>query len=425
VSISCAVPSFVLEACAPGEGPSIAVKREQLFTLGYGPAEDQLDLFQGNDSEAPQKTAIAMMEGIFYISDGAGAKLVRFTSWGDPLSMLYNPEIDSAPILLKPVATPSISNSAGSMQAFPSGNDRSHPRGDAFGIGREAVPYPFRSLGAVAVDSNQTVYVEDRLPPERRVQDRDSGALLDHVVLRFDKNGQFMDFLGQEGIGGTPFPYILGVYTAGFEDCVVVSALQTGWLVHWFDDNGVLVNSIKLMRRDLPMPDKGPGLIANFDKIVPDSSGRNILLKVDYYKAQDSADASAAELTSSWTYRLDLKDGKYLDRWRIPVLAGSVKGPDGRSLKYSRTPELLGAAGRSLFFLYADDDGRSFVSTFDRNSQASSRYRIDIAPDELYYDSYFLSKDGVLCALLASKSEAKIVWWRFDKLIDSNSGIVK
>ena len=97
----------------------------------------------------------------------------------------------------------------------------------------------------------------------------------------------------------------------------------------------------------------------------------------------------------------------------------------GRDDEVLRAPALLGAAGRYLFFMYADDHGRSYVSTFDRNIQRSVRYSIDIAPDELYYDSYFLSSDGVLCALLATKDEAKVVWWRFDKLISQGSGIVK
>jgi hypothetical protein len=407
-----AAASVLLSACGAGEKPSIAVKREQLFTLGYGPGEDQLDLFQVDGSQAPLKTTLFMSEGIFYIANGAGSRVVRFTSFGVPLSMIYNAEKNTDPIVLKPVAA----RGAESSGAAP----------DSGGLGRNAVPYPFRAVGEIAVDSSQTVYVEDRLPPERRVQDKDSSSILDHVVLRFDKDGQFIDYLGQEGIGGTPFPYILGVYSVASDDCVVISMTQNGWLAHWFDKAGVLVRSLRLRRTELPLPDNGQGLIASFDKIVPDLAGRNLLVKVDYYRqAVDPTTKSPAgtEFASSWIYRLDLNDGKWAERWPIRALERTVKSADGQVAKYSRIPSLLGAAGRDFFFIYADDDGKTYVSTYDRTTRETASYSIDIAPEELYFNAFYLSREGVLSALLATKDDARIVWWRFDKLI--GSGMVK
>jgi hypothetical protein len=356
-----------------------------------------------------------MKEGIFYISNGAGAKVVRYSSFGDPLSMIYNAEKNPEPIVLK--AVPAKSESSGEQVKPESG-----------GLGRNALPYPFRAVGEIAVDSSQNIYVEDRLPPERRVQDKDSGAMLDHVVLRFDKDGQFIDYLGQEGIGGTPFPYIIGVYSVASDDCVVVSMTQTGWLVHWFDKKGVLVSSLRLRRGDLPMPDNGQGRIPSLDRIVPDVGERDLLIKIDYYKeAIDPTTKSPAgvEFESSWTYRMNLKDGRYVDRWQIHAIEKTAKNPDGQSVKYSRIPALLGAAGRAFFFIYADDDGKTYISTYDRTTREMTRYALDISADELFYNTYYLSRDGVLCALLGTKYEARVVWWRFDKLIGANTGIVK
>jgi hypothetical protein len=410
-----ALASLSLGSCAGKEKPSVAMKREQLFSLGYGPAEDQLDLFQIDKTQSTQKTCLTMREGIFYIANGAGAKLVRYSSFGDPLSMIYNADKNPEPVVLKPVSAKP--GQAGAAEAA-----------GAEGLGRRAVAYPFRSVGEIAVDSQQTVYVEDRLPPERRVQDKDSDALLDHVVLRFGKDGQFIDYLGQEGIGGTPFPYILGIYTLASDDCVVVSMTQSGWLVHWFDKGGILLSSLKLRRAELPAPDKGQDLIASLDRIVPDLSGRSLLIKVDYYKeAVDPSTKAPAgvEFASSWAYRMDLRDGKYVERWPIPAIEKTVKGADGQSVKYSRIPEFLGAAGRDFFFIYADDEGRTFITTYDRTTRDTARFSIDIAADELFYNSYFLSADGVLCALLGTKYEARIVWWRFDRLLGSSGGIVK
>ncbi len=394
----------LLAACSDQER-SIAVKREQLFTLGYGTSEDQLDLFQLEGGSSPLKTRIAMREGIFYIANGNAAKVVRFSSFGDVLSMIYNPEKNPEPQVLKTAAA-----------------------GQAEGAGRRAQSHPFRAVGEIAVGADQTVYVEDRLPPERRIQDKESGALLDYVVLRFGKEGQYLDYLGQEGIGGTPFPYILGVYASGSDECVVVSMTQAAWLVHRFDARGAVLSSIRLRRDALPLPEKGSELIPSLDKIVPDPDGKSLVIKVDYYR--DSIDPSTksrvgVEYASSWAYRMDPRDASYPDRWQIPAIEKTDKnGPEGQTLRYVRVPELLGAAGSDLFFLASDDDGKTYFSAFDRSTKDMTRYSIDIAPDELLYDSFFLSREGILCALLGSQYEARVVWWRFDKIVRGLRGTI-
>lgn len=394
---ACLLVALGLVSCTNTE-KSIAVKREQLFSLGYGTSEDQIDLFQLEGGSSPLKTRIAMREGIFYVANGNGAKVVRFSSFGDVLSMIYNPDKNPEPQVLKTAAA-----------------------GLSEGAGRRAQPYPFRAVGEIAVGADQVVYVEDRLPPERRVLDRESGALLDYVVLRFGKEGQFLDYLGQEGIGGTPFPYILGVYASSSEECVVVSMTQAAWLVHRFDSRGAVLSSIRLRRDALPLPEKGAELIASLDKIVPDPDGQSLIIKVDYYR--DSVDPSTksrigVEYASSWAYRMDPRDASYPDKWQIPAIEKTAKnGPEGQTLRYVRVPELLGAAGTDLFFLAADDDGKTYFSAFDRTTRDMTRYSIDIAPDELLYDAFFLSREGILCALLGSQYEARIVWWRFDKIV--------
>ena len=200
-----------------------------------------------------------MREGIFYVANGNGAKVSRFSSFGDILSMIYNPDKSPEPILLKPASSSDIA-------------------------GRRAVQYPFRSVGEIAVDSGQTIYVEDRLPAERRVYDKELDSLLDYVVLRFDKEGKSLDFLGQEGIGGTPFPFIADIYVTPGDDCVVVSLTQLYWLVDWFDPKGFVRNSLKIRRDSLPQPEGEKDLFSSLDRIGPDSDGKALIVKIDYYR---------------------------------------------------------------------------------------------------------------------------------------------
>jgi hypothetical protein len=94
-------------------------------------------------------------------------------------------------------------------------------------------------------------------------------------------------------------------------------------------------------------------------------------------------------------------------------------------VKFARIPAFLGVAGRDFFFIYANDDGRTYISTFDRITRQTVRYALDIAADELFYDAFYLSREGVLCALLATEYEARVVWWRFDKLLGVDGGLAK
>ena len=435
-----ALVSLSLASCGRGQ-EGIAVSREQLFTLSYGKGEDQVDLFQTEASQTPLKTRIAMREGIFYLANGNASKVVRLSSFGDVLSMIYNPERNPEPLLLKSTPGASPSSPAGASPQVPGsasasgsiGTGTPGASGSVTGAdaayGRRAVAYPFRAVGEIAVDSRQTIYVEDRLPPERRVYDKDLDAVLDHVVLRFDKDGNSLDYLGQEGVGGTPFPFIQDVYTTNGDDCIVVSLTQSLWLVDWFDAKGFVKHSMKIKRDNLPQPQGEKSLIASLDRIAPDSDGKSLVVKIDYYRNSvdpNNKSDSTVEFASSWAYRMDPSTGSISDRWQIPAIESTVKGgSDNGDQHIVRIPELIGMADRRLFFLTADDQDRSQVSVYDTTLRSTSRYNLDIAPDELYYSAMYLSPDGILCALLGTKYEARVVWWRFDKLLGGAKGSAK
>lgn len=383
-----------LSACS-GRREAIAVGREQLFSLSYGKAEDQVDLFQSSSAAIPLKTRLAMREGIFYISNGAGGRITRFSSFGDVLSMVYNPDHNPEPLLLKPQA-------------------------DKGAAGRRAIQYPFRAVGEIAVDARQNIFVEDRLPAERRVYDKDLDAMLDHVVLRFDKEGNSLDYLGQDGVGGTPFPFIENIYVTASDDCVVVAMTQTYWIVDWFDSKGSVRHSLRIRRDSLPQPQGEKGLIANLDRICPDSDGSRLVVKIDYYR--ESVDPSTkadsgVEFAGAWAYHMDPSTGEISERWEVPTIeTPASQGGKDAGPAMVRIPELLGMADSRLFYISSGDTDKSVVSIYDVRTKATSRYSIDVAADELYYSTLYLSPEGILCALLGTRYEARVVWWRFDKI---------
>ena len=259
------------------------------------------------------------------------------------------------------------------------------------------------------------------MPKDRWVNDPGSGSLFDNAVLRFDKDGNFRDYLGQEGVGGTPFPYILGIYTTASDDVVVISLMQDSWLIHWFEPKGSLRNSLKIPREALPRLPGDSGILASLVKIVPDSTGTAVILQVDYSREivdPQTKSRSGIDYAGSWLYRMDLVKGTITDRWEIPPLEETASGTDGSSAtgRYPLVPELLGVAGDRFFFVSIDDASRTSIAILNRTNKGMDRYPIDIGTDELFFNTMCLSSDGVISALLGTKYEARIVWWRFDRL---------
>ena len=385
-----AAAATLLASCGRPAGLA-QVPREQLFTLSYGVLEDQLDLFRSDESAVPAKTRIAMRDGIFFVSNGSAGKVLSFSSFGDLLSLVYDPGRNPDPVTLKPL-------------------DQGEP-----GTGRVARRYPLAAPGEIAVGSDDTIYVEDRLPEERRMTDDATGTPLDYVVLRFARDGTFLDFIGQDGLGGTPFSYIDGIYAVE-DGCVVVTMTKDGWQVFRFDGAGALVASVRIKRDALPMPE-GRRLYANLERIVADPAGTGAWLKIDYYGEvveQDTKAGSGIEYAGSRLYLLDLAKASYVQSIELPGLPPDSDAPDA----LPPIQELIGldASGR-VYLSATGSDGSFTVSVMDLDSRKPKRYVLPIELDELEYASFNLSPEGILSALLATRFEARVVWWRFDKAL--------
>ncbi|HSV55518.1 MAG TPA: hypothetical protein VLH39_00230 [Magnetospirillaceae bacterium] len=383
---------LVFASCAGRAGPVREVQRESLFTLGYGTMEDQLDIFRVGGMAPPGRTRIAMRDGIFFLSNGNSAKVLTLSSFGDLLSMIYNPDRNPPPVVLSQPA--------------------------ASTAGRTARPYPFLAPGEIAVDSRKHIFVEDQLPLERRVFDPETNTSLEFVVLRFSTDGEFIDFLGQEGIGGTPFPLITGIHVTAQDGLVVICMTREAWLVYWFDSRGILESTIKIRRNSLPRPE-GRNLLASLERIYPDPDGDAVFLKVDYYaEIIDPATQtrSGMKYDRAIVYRMDARTAEYTDQWEI--LPFEPPRSPGQEAAPVRIWEFLGAArGRNLFFRTTDEAGNTFIAIYDSSARALRRFSISIEPDELHYMTLYLSPDGILCALLGTRFEARVVWWRFDRVL--------
>jgi hypothetical protein len=379
---------FVFSGCSQRHISSVA--RMDLFSLGIGPLEDQINLTDGGSSG---RTSLAMRDGLFYISDSSGAKIVRYNSYGDILFVIYNEEINPPPITLR--------------------------RGiDEEGMAtRWSITYPLREPGALAIDSRKHIYTADKVEPERRQNDAEDKSLLDNMVLHFDEAGRFVNFLGQEGIGGKPFPRIMGIYASKEDEVAVVCLISSGWNVYWFSSEGTLLFLIHLRKDSIPQSPDVQEDHASMDMVAAAPDDRKLFFKVDYYRsAAGKNDNTGVSPESSIIWIMDVETGDYVQSINVPFFE-YTSTEYNKKITQKLPYAMLGVIRDSRVFLCFPVDGGYSLLLLTAGSREQRLGFIQVKNDELEYNTFNLSAEGILSGLLATEWDARLVWWRTDRLL--------
>lgn len=388
---------LALVGCSRESVPSVT--REELFTFQIGRLEDQIAVYNLEGDQGVRKTNLTMRDGLFYISDGTGGKIVRYNSYGNPLFMIYNEETNPRPMTLQTLDT--------------------MPEGEV--ITRWAFTYPLQNPGKIIVDSRKHIYVEDRLPDERHSFDPESKALLNNVVLHFDADGDFVEYLGREGIGGSPFPKIEGIYTSIKDELAVVCRLPIGWNVYWFDADGMALYLVEIRQDTIPMLPNRDRIFASLDTIAVASDARRLYIKVDYYQGTYDASTntrSGNEPDSSLLWVMRVEDGTYQKNIEIPFFESSFM-ENNLKITSKMFYSLLGVIkGERIFLQFPVENGYSILILSPETREQQQGF-IPIQNDELQFNAFSLSPEGILSALLVGNWNIKLVWWRTDKFIPS------
>jgi len=371
-----------------------SVEREDLFTLEIGPMEDQIALYRLDGSRGIRRIGFTMHDGSFYIADGNSGKIVRYNSYGNLLFMIFNEETNPAP------ATPLMTNISEYEQAT-----------------RWAYSYPLEEPGWIAVDSRRHIFVEDRLPQHDLRYDPETRVLLDGIILHFDQNGRFINYLGREGIGGSPFPRIIGLTSGIRNELAVTCRIPDGWEIYWFSPAGTLLYLVKISSSAIPALPDWPEALAVIETITISPDSRRLYIKVNY--SHDTFDQFTHTRTGSapissviWT--LNVEDGSYINSVEIP-LYDIVE--NGRLTNDKGYYSVLGAARNGKLLLYFRIDTGYSLLFVDTHTREQRRGDIQFSIDELRFNDFFLSPDGILSAMLADNFNVKLVWWRTDRFI--------
>ena len=390
------VSLMLITSCSRSESVQ-TISETELFTLPYGNFEEQLSVTDLNDV-GNVRFGVAMQDGFFYIVNGESKKILELNSYGDLLTLFYNEDSEIAHLL-----------------------DNSNRPDKSI---HHEISYPFDYPGMVAVDSNKNVYTVCSVPWDRQEKSDDATTLYSHTVLRFARDGSSVDYIGQQGPGGTPFPFIKNIYTTSKDELVVVAASSEGMLIYWFASDGFLKYMIPVTTKDAPLISEKEEHSENFltiQNVVPDPVSYKLYVQIDYYSTyidEDSKVQSGINYLQTMLYPLNIETGTYEEPFSVPPYEESVVS-DYSKLTYRIPYDFLGVTKSGWkFFVVKTEDGFN-IEMIQSESQRILRRHFSANHSNIVFNTMCLSQDGIITALYLEKEKARVVWYRTDNLIDA------
>ena len=395
VSFLCACCCFFYFSCSKNNVVE-SISETELFTLNYGNFEEQLSISDLN-TVGEVRYGIVMKDGFFYIVDGSSKKTMELNSYGDLLTLFYNEDSQTKELLEKSTQNPlSV---------------------------RHQLGFPFDYPGKIAVDSKKCIYTVCTIPRNRQ-EESENGLLYSQAVLRFTRDGSSVEYIGQQGPGGTPFPYIRNIYTTEKDELVVVSNSNEGMIIYWFTSDGFLKNMIPINSKDFPtddIPETSNEIYWSLENVIPDTVENRLYVKIDYYSSyldEESRVQSGINYLQTLLYPLDTETGLYGEPVSIPPYEESVV-VDYSRLTYKIPYDFLGVTKNGWkYFIIKTEKGFN-IEMIQNESQRILRRQFDINHEDNLFYTMSVSHEGIITALYIDKNKARVVWYRTDTLIDA------
>ena len=390
---------FALTSCSRNDKIQ-SISETELFTIPYGKLEEQLDVSDLN-KVGNIRFGIQMQDGFFYIVDGESKKIMELNSYGDLLNLFYNEDSDLAVLLENSERTPMSNHSK--------------------------VSFPFDYSGQIAVDSNKNIYTVCSIPADRQEQNEEGSMLYSQAVLRFSRVDDSVEFIGQQGPGGTPFPLIKNIYTTSKDELVVICTSTEGLIAYWFgyvDGFLKLKYMVPISKDNVPVIEgkyENAAVYLSIENVIPNPESYKLFVQINYYSSaidDDSRVQSGIDYFETMLYPLDVEKGVYEDPISIPPYEESVTAAYSR-LTYEIPYNFLGITPNGWkFFVLKTDDGFN-IQMINEESQKMIRRHFYADHHKILFDNMALSKEGILIGLYLEKDKARVVWYRTDKLIDA------
>ena len=376
----------VLGACSART--PVELTGDELFSLGIGPLDEQLDLVRVAGAPAPHATRVAMRDGLFYIANGNARKVMQLSSHGDLLLLIYDPARNPEPVGLAPGG-----------------------RGAAT---RTAVEHRFRELSHIAVDNRRRILVVDAAGDEAAVG-------YGQLVKRFGPDGSYLDAIGREGAGGTPFPFVERVTVMADDTLVVTARTDVQWITYWYDADGHLQERLELEHAG-QLGDE-PALVIR--DLLPLLSRQRLLVFVESSADGNGGDSGGGagrgpNRAVPGVRVYDVASGSVVAAFGLPE-AGPPRGaaPAGSEPLAGPRYHPLGVTADGLLYLTRREDDRTrSLLVLGRNGRVLVRRQWVLDETGLGYVTLGMNESGVLYGLLGAGDRARMVWWRGDLLVE-------
>ena len=396
--------AFFFSSCEQS-GYTANLEPEKMFSIKYGNFEDETKLYSVRNG-SDFSSGICMSDGLFYVSDSNAKKVMMFSSYGDLLAIYFNPETNPVPSFIQFSEIQETDDGAPSKKAT-----------------QRATPFPFQKPEKIAVDKRKYLYVSDYVPEERYEVSSDGNQLLRQIVLRFSNDGTFIDYIGQQGSSGMPFPYIEHLYTTTSNELVVVCADTNGMTAFWYSENGLLLYKVPIDSRRLPVPESlaSQEIFAALSGIVPDENSYKLYLLIDYSRMEYDESSKVQfgiSYVQSMLYPLNIQTGTYEKPQVIPSYEQTISNDLSRQI-YPVPYEFLGTTEAGwFFFVVAGTDGDSLLMVNPDGQKIITR-RLSMNVSEIDYYTLSLSDEGIISALFTEEKEASVTWWRTDQIVNA------
>ncbi|MBN2735359.1 MAG: hypothetical protein JXR70_00155 [Spirochaetales bacterium] len=391
--IICFIAIFLLLSCEPADYENLP--QEELYHLALGRMENQIDLFQFDKTSAYLKTSYYFKNGMYFISNGPALKVMQFNSYGDLMFLLYNPDVNPLP------TSPSAENLEGQI------------------ADQKSRSYFFKGNGKIVVASDNSLFIEDQIPKEQIKMDEKLNVKLISRVLRFDRSGILKDYIGQEGIGGSPFPYISDLFINHQDNLVVTSMVPGKKILYWYKNDGNLLYNLSFDNSDLP---KEGDLIPSLEKILVSYHEDILYLHIIFYEevmnlqtqTRDTFDVSTSRL-----YKFNVRENRFVSFIELPK-SDKLKIQNNNKTNLIPGPlyTVLGITEDDYVFLLRPElDEQNLLTILSPRGSVLGHRRITIEDSQLFYRELHLEAQGLITGLLGFDNYIKVVNWRGDKLL--------
>ncbi|MDR0878018.1 MAG: hypothetical protein LBN21_08195, partial [Treponema sp.] len=195
-----------------------------------------------------------------------------------------------------------------------------------------------------------------------------------------------------------------------------------GWNIYWYNSAGALLYLVQLKNSAIPVPPAWPDVTSSIDAIMAAPDSRQLFLKVDYYRStfdESTNTRTGNEPDSSVIWIMNVEDGSYSGRVDLPFFEYTVN-ENGRNTHLRVLYSMLAVVKNGRVFLYFPVEGGYSLLMLDSYSAGGDGQRrgfIQVKDEELQFNEFDVSAEGILSAFLVNEAQVKLVWWRTDKLI--------